>query len=197
MTPSVVTSWYGAFLVQGGTVVRSVRSPLDTASLAERVRARRTGHLTPEEETLLAERGSADWSTRDRRLVAYGVRLDPMAPADLEALMPGVDAGLEDPSFCREVSKRWRRRGIRRSTSRRPSARPPTSTECTISWGNGSAVGSPGTALRSTPATTRGRRASCSRAGKNPLLPPPTRPWSRPDVVSPSSTDRSRRPARS
>ncbi|MGP8071525.1 MAG: hypothetical protein ACLPZM_00100 [Thermoplasmata archaeon] len=95
MTPSVVTSWYGAFLVQGGTVVRSVRSPLDTASLAERVRARRTGHLTPEEETLLAERGSADWSTRDRRLVAYGVRLDPMAPADLEALMPGVDAGLE------------------------------------------------------------------------------------------------------
>ncbi|HLM90662.1 MAG TPA: hypothetical protein VK424_01210 [Thermoplasmata archaeon] len=95
MTLSVVTSWYGAFLLEGGLVIRSVPAPLDAASLADRVRARRAGELTPEERTLLAERGSADWSTRDRRLIVHGVHLDPRAPADLEALLAGIDPGLE------------------------------------------------------------------------------------------------------
>ncbi|MGA8664986.1 MAG: hypothetical protein WB809_08010, partial [Thermoplasmata archaeon] len=95
MTRSVVTSWYGAFLVEDGRVIQTVLAPLDSASLAERVRARRAGDLTPEEQVLLAQRGSGEWSTRDRRLVAHGVSLDPKAPADLEALLPGIDPALE------------------------------------------------------------------------------------------------------
>jgi len=95
MTASVVTTWYGAFLVEGGSVVRSVFGPVDPAALAERVRARRLGALTPEEQTLLSERGTAPWTTRDRRLVPHGLRLDPRAPADLAALPSGVDPALE------------------------------------------------------------------------------------------------------
>jgi nucleolar protein 56 len=75
--PTVVTAWFGAYLVDGRTVLRSVPAPLDPISLAARARARREGRLTPEEERLLSERGAAEWTTRDRRLASAGVRWDP------------------------------------------------------------------------------------------------------------------------
>jgi len=79
--PSVVTTWFGTFLLEGREPVRSVLAPLDLESVAHRARIRRNGGLTPEEGELLSTRGNADWSTRDRRLVAAGLRWDPEAPS--------------------------------------------------------------------------------------------------------------------
>ncbi len=74
---TVVTTWFGTFLFDGDTVVRSERAPDDPEALAERARQRRAGELTPEETRLLRDRGDADWSTRDRRLAEHGLRFDP------------------------------------------------------------------------------------------------------------------------
>jgi nucleolar protein 56 len=111
---SVVTTWYGCYLVEGSSVLRSVLAPTDPAGLAERVRARREGRLTPEEEAVLSERANDTWSTRDRRLIRPGVRWDSRAPRWVErstdptertqlraALLADADRSLEaawDPS---------------------------------------------------------------------------------------------------
>ncbi len=81
MARSVVTTWYGTFLVEGDRVLGSVLAPATAEALAERVRMRQTGGTTPEEEELLGTRGSEAWSTRDRRLADRGLRWDPRAPA--------------------------------------------------------------------------------------------------------------------
>ena len=94
MARSVVTTWFGAFLVEGPNVVRSLLAPLDPDSLRQRARQRRSGALTAEETALVGQRGSADWTTRDRRLVPYGLRVDPRAPADVDAQAVGVDPAL-------------------------------------------------------------------------------------------------------
>jgi len=91
MDRSVVTVWYGTFLVEDRSVVRSVRAPLDPDALAARAQARREGRLTPEEETLLNERGGEEWSTRDRRLAAHGLRWDPRAPGPSDELCGGSE----------------------------------------------------------------------------------------------------------
>jgi nucleolar protein 56 len=111
---TVVTTWYGCYLVEGSSVVRSFLAPADPAGLAERARARREGRLTPEEDGLLSERGNESWSTRDRRLARPGVRWDPRVPRWVErtegpggsralrtALLADADRSLEaawDPS---------------------------------------------------------------------------------------------------
>jgi nucleolar protein 56 len=95
MPRSVVTTWFGAFLVESGRMVRAVNSPLDPGALADRARARRKGELTPEEISLLAERGAAEWTSRDRRLEAHGVRFDPRAPAEFESPSAGIDLASE------------------------------------------------------------------------------------------------------
>jgi nucleolar protein 56 len=94
MTKTVVTTWFGVHLVDGTRMVRSVLAPLDPGELSARVRERRAGRLTPEETTLLGERGREEWTTRDRRLVPYGIRLDPRAPADVDPRAVGVDPEL-------------------------------------------------------------------------------------------------------
>jgi nucleolar protein 56 len=84
---TLASAWHGAYLLDGGTVVREVRSPLDVDVLVEEERKRAAGEATPEEERLLASRGGERWRTRDRRLAGNGVLYDPSAPGapDVEA----------------------------------------------------------------------------------------------------------------
>ena len=80
---TVVTTWFGAFLVEGDEVVEAFRAPAALGPLAERARLRREGKLTPEEEQLLRGADASDWRTRDRRLADHGVRYDRAAPITL------------------------------------------------------------------------------------------------------------------
>jgi nucleolar protein 56 len=78
---SIVTTWYGTFVLDGTKVERSVLAPLDEEELAERARLRREGRLTPEEAELVADADHDQWVTRDRRLSEHGIRLDAGAQA--------------------------------------------------------------------------------------------------------------------
>jgi len=89
---AVVTTWFGTYLVDGGKLVRSLPAPLEPPALAERARARREGRLTPEEQQLTAERGEADWRTRDRRLAGAGIRWDARSPISFEPPAGATDA---------------------------------------------------------------------------------------------------------
>jgi len=77
---TVVTTWFGTFLLEGEEVLRSLPAPLESGALAERARLRREGHLTPEEEELLRGADGSGWGTRDRRLAEHGLHYDPDAP---------------------------------------------------------------------------------------------------------------------
>ena len=66
---SVVTTWFGTFLVDGDRVLEAVIAGVDPAELAARARMRREGRLTPEEEKLLARGDPSEWTTRDRKSV--------------------------------------------------------------------------------------------------------------------------------
>jgi nucleolar protein 56 len=90
MDRSVVSTWIGTFLLEDSTVVRGVRAPSDPGSLADRIRARREGRLTPEEETVLADRDGSEWKTRDRRLADHGLRWSPTAAGP--AVLPRADS---------------------------------------------------------------------------------------------------------
>ncbi len=90
MPAAVVSTWYGTFVVDGERVLVAERAPTETAALAERTRLRRSGALTPEETAVLGRRGGAGWTTRDRRLVPYGIRWDPRAPGTVpKTVVPG------------------------------------------------------------------------------------------------------------
>jgi nucleolar protein 56 len=78
---SLVSTWYGTFLLDEGTLVRAVVAPRSPAELADRARERREGRATPEERDVLADAARAAWSTRDRRLAGLGPRFDLAAPA--------------------------------------------------------------------------------------------------------------------
>jgi nucleolar protein 56 len=105
VTVAMVATWFGAFLVEDGEVSRAVPAPLDVAALSERSARRRAGQLTPEEEELLKERGSADWVTRDRRLAEHGLRFDPQSPAAIDANASGIDAALHRTVLLREAER--------------------------------------------------------------------------------------------
>jgi nucleolar protein 56 len=72
----VVTTWFGAFVVEEGTVVRSAPFPDDAAALAERARRRRDGGTASEEDDLVRGDGVGTLVSADRRLLALGVGLD-------------------------------------------------------------------------------------------------------------------------
>ncbi|HXQ78843.1 MAG: hypothetical protein WB788_02415 [Thermoplasmata archaeon] len=91
---SVVTTWFGTFLLDGNEVVKSVPAPTEPARLAERVRRRREGQLTPEEENFLRGAITTEWRTRDRRLAGHGVRFDPDAPLTVPASTAVPDRAL-------------------------------------------------------------------------------------------------------
>ena len=85
LVKSVVTTWFGTFLLDGEEVVQAVPAPTEPALLAGRARQRREGHLTPEEEQLLRGAETSEWRTRDRRLAEHGLRYDPKAPLAVPA----------------------------------------------------------------------------------------------------------------
>jgi nucleolar protein 56 len=105
MTTAFVTTWFGAFLVEDGSVVRAVPAPLDPEALTERAKCRREGRLTAEEESLLETRGSADWVTRDRRLAEHGLRFDPTSDAAMDATGSGVDGSLQRTMLLAEAER--------------------------------------------------------------------------------------------
>ncbi len=76
---TIRTAWHGTYLFDGERLVREARPPTDAEALAERIRLRREGRTTPEERTVLAERGDETWRTADRRLVGPGVGYEPAA----------------------------------------------------------------------------------------------------------------------
>ncbi|MGP8078458.1 MAG: hypothetical protein ACLQD8_05375 [Thermoplasmata archaeon] len=77
---ALVTAWHGAYLVDGASVVRKALVARELEVLCDRARRRATGRTTPEEDALLAERGTEAWVTRDRRLVGPGVTYSIEAP---------------------------------------------------------------------------------------------------------------------
>jgi nucleolar protein 56 len=88
----VVTTWFGAFVVEDGAVVRSATFPDEPDGIADRVRLRRSGSLASEEEELVRTDAVGHLVSTDRRLVALGVELDddPGAYPDLTAFRPTV-----------------------------------------------------------------------------------------------------------
>jgi nucleolar protein 56 len=105
VTKAFVATWFGAFLVEDGRVVRAVPGPLDLAALADRAARRRSGGLTPEEDELLRARDSADWVTRDRRLAEHGLRFDPTSDAAIDAAASGVDPSLQRTILLAEAER--------------------------------------------------------------------------------------------
>jgi hypothetical protein len=93
MVRSVVTTWYGAYVVDGTTVVRTVAAPKTPEALAERIQLRRAGRLTPEEVELLADPDRGAWTTRDRRLAEHGLRWEVTAPAAAPGVSVPTDLG--------------------------------------------------------------------------------------------------------
>ncbi|HTP54722.1 MAG TPA: hypothetical protein VML94_07190 [Thermoplasmata archaeon] len=119
MARALVTTWYGSFLCDDGSVVRRVPAPRSVEALLERARLRSTGQRTPEEEEVLRERGTEEWVTRDRRLVGTGISYSDAAPATVpsdvderlhrEYLLRAADAALAaawDPSVHVEEAVR-------------------------------------------------------------------------------------------
>ena len=102
---SVVTTWFGTFLLDGEVVVQAVPAPTDTALLAERARLRREGHLTPEEELLLRGAETSEWRTRDRRLADHGLRYDPKAPLAVPAGTSMPDRALLGTALLLEAER--------------------------------------------------------------------------------------------
>ena len=116
---TLLSTWQGTYLLDGSRVLRSEAAPSDPDALAERIRLRLAGALTPEEETLLRDRGAEPWRSRDRRLVRAGVLYDPSAQgavepsgaseAHREALLREAERGLRaswDPSVHVEEAVR-------------------------------------------------------------------------------------------
>jgi nucleolar protein 56 len=69
----VVTTWYGAFVVEDGTVVRSALFPSEDDDLATRIQLRRVGRTTSEEDDLVTTDGVGGLVSPDRRLASLGV----------------------------------------------------------------------------------------------------------------------------
>jgi nucleolar protein 56 len=73
-TPTVVTTWFGAFLFEGDALVRAAPFPSGTSALAERLARRREGGILEEERSLVAGAQGQALRSRDRRLESLGVR---------------------------------------------------------------------------------------------------------------------------
>jgi nucleolar protein 56 len=102
---SVVTSWFGTFLLDGEDVVKALPAPTEVAALAERARRRREGKLTPEEEQLLSDADSSDWATRDRRLAEHGLHYDADAPLTLPGPASAPDRSILGTALLVEAGR--------------------------------------------------------------------------------------------
>lgn len=102
---SVVTTWFGTFLVDGEVVVQAVPAPTEPSLLAERARLRREGLLTPEEERLLRGADASEWRTRDRRLAGHGVRYDADARLSVPASTTMPDRALLATALLQDAER--------------------------------------------------------------------------------------------
>ena len=102
---SVVTTWYGTFLLDGEEVVRAVPAPSESTALADRAHLRRDGALTPEEQELLRSGDAAEWRTRDRRLVGHGPSYDPQAPLTVPGPSRGSNRQLLDSALLADAER--------------------------------------------------------------------------------------------
>jgi nucleolar protein 56 len=68
----VVPTWFGVLVLEGPVVLAVRPAPSDAASVVDRMRTRRAGQLTPEEQKALAEFGDRSLESRDRRLTIPG-----------------------------------------------------------------------------------------------------------------------------
>jgi nucleolar protein 56 len=68
----VVTTWFGAFVVEDGRISAAAPFPAARAELSDRMRRRRAGEPAPEEVELLQRVGPAGVVTTDRRLLPLG-----------------------------------------------------------------------------------------------------------------------------
>jgi len=105
---SVVSTWFGTFLLDGEQVVRTVSAPTDPGALAERARRRREGELTPEEEQLLLGVDVSTWRTRDRRLAGHGLRYDPDAPLAVPPSAGAPDRSLLSAALLEDAERSLR-----------------------------------------------------------------------------------------
>jgi nucleolar protein 56 len=91
----VVTTWFGAFRVERGSVVAAHPFPRSPGALAERLARRRDGGILPEEEALVKEAAGRTLVSRDRRLTALGVTLRAVAEPELDPRAYGFDPAEE------------------------------------------------------------------------------------------------------
>jgi nucleolar protein 56 len=107
----LLTSWFGAFVVEGTRVLRAYPAPGDPAALAERLARRRDGRLTPEETRLLEENPAGGLTTRDRRLLPFGVRFQTVKEPALDptayGLSPAVHRKLLLDAALTDLSRAW------------------------------------------------------------------------------------------
>jgi nucleolar protein 56 len=75
MAVELVSTFYGAYSIEHGAIVRKFESPSEPGALLERVRMRRDGRRTPEEQELISATAGRERFTRDRRLAVEGVEL--------------------------------------------------------------------------------------------------------------------------
>ncbi|MFG1529729.1 MAG: hypothetical protein AAFA34_00425, partial [Thermoplasmata archaeon] len=107
----VVTTWYGAFLVEDGRLLGAERVPLEPGALAERIALRREGRLMPEEERILALLADRPAVTSDRRLVPHGLTYDPRARGQI----PGADSAPPPVDLQREALRTAAHRALEES----------------------------------------------------------------------------------
>ncbi|MFZ0891324.1 MAG: hypothetical protein WB778_01030 [Thermoplasmata archaeon] len=85
-----VTSWFGAFVLDGVRIVQAFPSPHDSSAVLARIRLRRNGELTPEEEALMTAYAGQRLITRDRRLATRGFLFDSRAQGTVDTSVVGV-----------------------------------------------------------------------------------------------------------
>ncbi len=73
---TIVPTWFGAFLFEGGSLLRAEPFPNDPGTLRDRRTVRREGRLVPEELAILASWKGGPVASRDRRFAPMGVRLE-------------------------------------------------------------------------------------------------------------------------
>ena len=69
----MVSTWFGTFLIGDGRVLKESRFPEGTDAVLVRLRARREGRLTDEEESLVRSAAAMGLVSRDRRFEPLGV----------------------------------------------------------------------------------------------------------------------------
>ncbi|MCI4369450.1 MAG: hypothetical protein L3K09_07815 [Thermoplasmata archaeon] len=89
--PEILTTWKGVYLLENGAILRSLECPDTDEALLERLRQRRLGQKTVEEERVLAETAEGSWATSDRRLVGPKVRYGPALARGTRPALPPLD----------------------------------------------------------------------------------------------------------